>query len=252
MSRHLCGVAEIARLLGVSRQRVDQLARAYPDFPKPEAELAAGRIWSTADIEAWLATHPDRAPGRAGGPSISFDRLTDRARQVFVIAQRQAQALGHRYVGAEHLVLGLREEGEGRAAQALKAAGLDLDEARAVLGRLVPAASDPATEPLAFSLSAHRGLHEAESAASELGHNYLGTEHVLLGVLRDETGLGCRLLTETGIDLGLVRTKLLDAMGLAPFRESGQGADQGRRLGQIMAQLSRIEARLEQLERRRA
>src|SRR3954447_22036488 len=117
---HLVGMAEIAEILGVSRQRVAQLIETYEDFPKPEVELTSGRVWSRTAIETWIASHPERGPGRpeegalkrvlVGG--FSFERFTDRARASIVKAQEEARLLNHNYIGTEHLLLGLLAIGE--------------------------------------------------------------------------------------------------------------------------------------------
>ncbi len=242
---HLMGVAEVADRLGVSRQRVDQLASSYPDFPQPEVELAAGRIWTAEAVDAWIATHPDRAPGRREGVPISYDRLTDRARRAFALAQTQARSLGYNYAGCEHLVLGLCEEGEGVAARALEACGLTLETAREVLRRLLgPGVLPHSTAALPLTPRVSRALGRAQETALEFGHNYIGTEHLLLGVLREGANVGCRLLVEAGIDLTRLRLKVLEIMGF-PQPKEGPDDRQGSR-----ALLASIDARLERLEQR--
>src|SRR5690242_3103449 len=108
---HLVGMAEIAEILGVSRQRVAQLIETYDDFPKPEVELSGGRVWSRTAIETWIASHPDRSPGRAEerklDTSAPFANFTDRARHAVVKAQEEARLMNHDYIGTEHLLLGL-------------------------------------------------------------------------------------------------------------------------------------------------
>src|SRR5438046_2155500 len=105
-------------MLGVTRQRVDRIVSSYADFPVPEAELSAGRIWRRGDVESWIARHPERKPGREGG-FVMFQRFTDRARSSVMLAQTEARALRHMYLGCEHLLLGLAREGTGLAGRAL-------------------------------------------------------------------------------------------------------------------------------------
>src|SRR5437870_6715632 len=104
-------------MIGVSRQRVGQLIESYEDFPKPEVELSGGRIWSRTAVETWIASHPERGPGRPEadrpkGQLIEpqwfgyFDRFTDRARGSIVRAQEEARLLRHNYIGTEHMLLG--------------------------------------------------------------------------------------------------------------------------------------------------
>ena len=89
---HLVGTAEIASMLGVSRQRVDRIVATHTDFPAPEAELSAGRIWSREAVESWMARHPERKAGREEG-SVMFQRFTDRARRSITLAQQDFRAM---------------------------------------------------------------------------------------------------------------------------------------------------------------
>src|SRR5262245_21571108 len=119
MTHHLVGMAEIAEMLGVTRQRVSQLIETYEDFPKPEVDLSGGRVWSRTAIETWIASHPERGPGRPDdgekrgilarifGSVFGFERFTDRARAAIVRGQEEARLLNHNYIGTEHLLLGL-------------------------------------------------------------------------------------------------------------------------------------------------
>ena len=250
MSDHLVGVSELATLLGVSRQRVAQIADSYPDFPAPEAELASGRIWTREAVEGWLSTHPERKPGRQGGGVIMFDRLTDRSRQAFTYAQEEARAFGHRYVGCEHLVLALLRVSDGVAAHALVACGLTLEAGRAALSRILRREQPSATtELLPFTPRVRHALTEAQGAALELGHNVVGTEHLLLGILREGDNVGCRVLQEAGLDLQAVRLNILQQMGF-PQPRSAPGQDRllARALDKLADRLADIDARLARLE----
>jgi ATP-dependent Clp protease ATP-binding subunit ClpC len=246
VAHHLLGLTEIADLLGVSRQRVDQLSKAYADFPAPEADLASGRIWSQAAIEGWLATHPERVPGRVEGIPIRLDRLTPRARNVFVHAQAEAVSVGHSHVGCEHLLLGILREASSLGAKALIKAGLTLDLARASLEPGSVPSGTAGARP--FTPRVHRALAEAQEAALELGHNYLGTEHFVLGILREGDSVANRILTDTGVDPEVVRAALAADIGVPIQR--GQAPDGQTPWSVIGEQLSRIETRLDQLERR--
>jgi predicted DNA-binding transcriptional regulator AlpA len=245
MTHHLVGAAEVAGLLGVSRQRVDQLAGGYADFPQPEAELAAGRVWSREAIDGWLATHPERKPGREGGRTIMFERLTDRAREAFVLAQGEARAFGHSYVGCEHLVLGLAGQPDGVAGRTFAALGLTPAAARTVLGRLVGRGSGKAEGHLPFTPRVRRALELAEQASVELGHDFTGTEHLLLGILREGENVGCRLLIEAGLEPVTVRLKTLELMG---FPQPKRSSPTGDWLDQLTERLASIDARLASLE----
>lgn len=248
MSHHLLGPAEVAELLGVSRQRVDQLAASYADFPLPEAELAAGRIWARSALEAWLATHPERRAGRAEGQGLMFERLSELGRQIFVLAQEEAHALGHNYVGCEHLVLApLRAEGV--AAKALATMGLTIGGARAALGKILgrpPPARGEWTPRLPFTPRVSRALEHAQETAIELGQSRIGTEHILLGVLREGDNVGCRLLQEAGLDLAAVRLRVLQEIDYP--REPDRDRRLTSALDKIVDRLADIDARLERLE----
>lgn len=250
MGSHLVGPAEVAALLGVSRQRVAQIAGSYSDFPAPEAELASGRIWTRQAIEVWLATHPDRKAGRQEGGEIMFERMTERARLAFTYAQEEARALGHRYVGCEHLVLGLLRDSEGVAAHALVACGLTLENGRAALARVLRRATASETSDLLpFTPRVRSALKEAQDAALELAHNYVGTEHILLGILREGDNVGCRLLLEAGLDLQVVRLNVLQQMGFPQPRSTpGQDRQLARALDKLADRLADIDARLDRLE----
>jgi ATP-dependent Clp protease ATP-binding subunit ClpC len=255
LTHHLLGASELAALLGVSRQRADQLASTYPDFPKPAAELAAGRIWARDDVEAWLATHPRRRAGQQLGGGIMFERLSERARKVFVLAQEEARSFGHGYVGCEHLVIALLGEPEAVAARALATSGLTLAGARAALERVVGSGSGAGAEwqRLPFTPRVSHALAQAQDAAIELGHNLIGTEHLLLGVLREGENVGCRLLKEAGLDLSALRLRVLEEMGYPqPRPEPERDRQLSRILEKVTDQLADIDARLERLERQLA
>src|SRR2546426_2602670 len=185
MTNHLVGVAEICDMLGVSRQRVAQIIETYDDFPVPEVEIAAGRVWSRAAIQTWAAVHHERGPGRPMTLGPDFSRYTDRARRSIEEASRAAQQLGHNYIGTEHLLLGLRRVEDGVAAKALQEANVTeqyiADQIESMVGRGQSAPAD--RRP--FTPRAHNAITNGLSEALKLGHNYVGTEHLLLSVLRD-------------------------------------------------------------------
>lgn len=242
MPHHLLGIAEMAALLGVSRQRVDQLSATHVDFPRPEAELAAGRIWSRAAVEGWLAAHGERRPGRR---VETLDRLTALARRVWSHAGDEARSADHNYLGCEHLIVALAVESEGLAARALRTYGFDARRARTELGRMLtrgraPGPRDPVPTP-----RLRRAVAEAVQAAGELGQREVATEHLLLGVLREADNAGCALLSAVGIDLFALRLKIEQIAGSA---QTTHADDVGRVLGQIDQRLAEIDTRLERLE----
>lgn len=134
-----------------------------------------------------------------------FERFTDRARRVVVLAQEEARTLNHNYIGVEHLLVGLVEEGGGIAAQALTALGVTTDGLREHIeeGERSPTGHIP------FTPRAKKVMELALREALQLGHNYIGTEHLLLGLLRDDGATAKRML---GQDLNLVRIKVLNIL----------------------------------------
>ncbi len=147
-----------------------------------------------------------------------FERFTDRARRVVVLAQEEARLLDHNYIGTEHILLGLIQEGEGVAAQALEALEISVADARA---RVVAIIGHGSVEPcghIPFTPRAKKVLELSLREALQLGHNYIGTEHILLGLLREGEGVAAQVLTSLGADLPAVRAQVIQLL-------SGPGRD---------------------------
>jgi ATP-dependent Clp protease ATP-binding subunit ClpA len=155
-----------------------------------------------------------------------FERFTDRARRVVVLAQEEARLLDHNYIGTEHLLLGLINEGEGIAAQALEALGVSLERVRSdveeIIGRgqAVPAGHIP------FTPRAKKVLELSLREALQLGHNYIGTEHILLGLVREGEGVAAQVLEKLGADLERVRQTVIE---LLPGSSESAGRSPRRR-----------------------
>lgn len=170
MPSHLLGVAEIAAMLGVSRQRVHQLIQESGDFPVPEAELAGGRIWARSAVAAWLSAHPERVVGDRMQRS-ALDHFSDAARQVVIRAQQEARRLGHNWVGTEHLLLGLLSEESSHITAVLGAIGVERHEAEADIRAelpphdAVPEGPAPMTQRAAGVLQTALGKVEREGLA---------------------------------------------------------------------------------------
>lgn len=209
---HLVGVAEVAEALGVSKQRIVQIAQTYSDFPDPEVELSSGRIWARSAIETWLATHPERKPGPKGGNIPMLENFTTEARRAYVRAQAEAAEWGHNYLGCEHLIIGLAGT-EGIACRALKDEGVTPESAATQLGSIIGRGTGSDGKVKAFTPRLKRAAELAAEAAREFGHNYVGTEHILIGILREGDNVGCRLLTDLGVDLDRLRFRTLELMG---------------------------------------
>jgi predicted DNA-binding transcriptional regulator AlpA len=226
MTHHLVGMAEIAEMLGVSRQRVAQLIETYDDFPSPEVELTAGRIWSRTAIETWIATHPERGPGRPAAKSSAgvepqmfgeatsglFSRFTDRARLSVVKAQEEARLLNHNYLGTEHLLLGLMAIGEGLAYVVLNGLGVSLETTRASVFNMIGRGTVAPVGHVAFTPRAKKVLELSLRESVALGHNYIGTEHILLALIREKGGVAWQAVERMGHKPKATRQAVLDAL----------------------------------------
>jgi ATP-dependent Clp protease ATP-binding subunit ClpC len=139
-----------------------------------------------------------------------FERFTERARQVVVLAQDEARLLNHNYIGTEHLLLGLLREEEGLAARVLESLAVTVEKTRANVEQVVGKGDDPvATEQIPFTKRAKKVLELSLREALSLGHNYIGTEHVLLGLVREEKSVGARILLDFGLDAETVRNEVI-------------------------------------------
>ncbi len=209
-----------------------------PDPPGPVAamvaQLAAGAL-GTKDVADWLAprlrpsdrpaTRLKEAPMRARPalplaerirratmrtrPKGMFMRFTDRARRVVVLAQDEARELGHGFVGPEHLLLGLLAEGEGIAALALESLGISLEEARDRVEEIAGRGQDAPTGHIPFTPPAKQVLERALREALQLGHHYIGTEHLLLSLLAEGDDIAAQVLAGRGASYAQVRERVL-------------------------------------------
>lgn len=145
-----------------------------------------------------------------------FNRFTERARKVIVLAKEEARRFNHDYIGTEHLLLGLIREGEGVAAAVLQRVGLSLESIRLEVEKLVQ--SGPSTQiqgDVPFTPRSKKALELAAEEARSLGHNYIGTEHLLLGLLREGEGVASQVLLNLGLDLNRVRSEIMELLGSA-------------------------------------
>jgi ATP-dependent Clp protease ATP-binding subunit ClpC len=148
-----------------------------------------------------------------------FDRFTDRARKVMGLARQEAQRLNHEFIGTEHILLGLVQEGSGVAANVLKNLDVDLKKIRTEVERLVKAGPNMVTlGQLPFTPRAKKVLELALEEASSLGHNYIGTEHILLGLIKEKDGKAAKVLTNLNVKLETVREEVLDFLGAEPAK----------------------------------
>jgi Clp amino terminal domain, pathogenicity island component len=142
-------------------------------------------------------------------PKGMFQRFTDRARQAIYLAQEEARLLRHDHVGPEHLLLGLLYEGEGVAATALESLGISLEGIREQIEEIIGRGQSPAEGHIPFASEAKKALEVSLREALQLGHSYIGTEHVLLALLCADEGVPCRVLAAAGADHGRVRDQVL-------------------------------------------
>jgi hypothetical protein len=138
-----------------------------------------------------------------------FERFTDRARRVVVLAQEEAGRLNHNYIGTEHLLLGLIHEGEGIAARALEALGIRLEVVRAEVEEIIGRGSEPPAGRIPFTPRAKKVLELSLREALQLSHSYIGTEHILLGLIREGEGVAAQVLVTLGADLARVRGQVI-------------------------------------------
>ena len=154
-----------------------------------------------------------------------FERFTDRARRVVVLAQEEARLLNHNYIGTEHILLGLIHEGEGVAAKALESLGISLEAVRKQVQEIIGQGGSSPSGHIPFTPRAKKVLELSLREAMQLGHNYIGTEHILLGLIREGEGVAAQVLVKLGADLSRVRQqviKLLSGYG-GPAGEQGSG-----------------------------
>jgi prophage maintenance system killer protein len=201
------------------------------------ADIAAGTL-STKDLADWLAPRL-RPGGRAGArvteapmrgrpalplaerikratlrkqPKGMFQRFTDRARRAVHLAQEEARLLRHNWVGTEHLLLGLLYEEEGAAARALASLGISRESVRVQVEEMIGYGESSPAGPIPFTARAKKALELSLREALQLGHHYLGTEHLLLGLLREGEGIAAQVLTRLGTDYARVRERVLGVL----------------------------------------
>lgn len=155
---------------------------------------------------------------------VSFADLTDRAQRVVTLAQEEARLLNHNFIGTEHILLGLIHEGEGVAAKALEALGISLDAARAKVEEVIGPAGSTTTGSPPLTPRAKKVLELSLREALQLGHKYIGTEHILLGVAREGEGVGAQVLISLGADLSQVRLQVIQMLsGYQPPKRAHRG-----------------------------
>ena len=154
-----------------------------------------------------------------------FERFTDRARRVLVLAQEEARLLNHSFIGTEHILLGLIHEGEGVAAKALESLGVSLEAVREKVEETIGLAGTAPTGSPPFTPRAKKVLELSLREALQLGHSYIGTEHMLLGLVREGEGVAAQVLQSLGADLPRVRQQVIQLLSGYQGKEAvGAGA----------------------------
>jgi ATP-dependent Clp protease ATP-binding subunit ClpC len=183
-----------------------------------------------------------------------FERFTDRARRVVVLAQEEARMLDHNYIGTEHILLGLIHEGEGVAAKALTALGISLAATRRAVEDIIGRGAQAPAAHIPFTPRAKKVLELSLREALNLGSDYIGTEHILLALLREGDGVGAQILVGADVSFGRARQQIIELLPEGREEDAPPlvvsvprpGDDLVRRLASFAARLNAIELRLRQ------
>ena len=194
-----------------------------------------------------------------------FERFTDRARRVVVLAAEEARMLNHNYIGTEHILLGLIHEGEGVAARALQALGISLEAVRQQVEEIIGQGQEAPSGHIPFTPRAKKVLELSLREALQLGHDYIGTEHILLGLIREGDGVAAQVLVKLGADLNRVRQQVIQLLHGYQSQEAGTAAAgaagaepqtapasraERRQLAELRRRIESIDSRLSAVERR--
>jgi ATP-dependent Clp protease ATP-binding subunit ClpC len=169
-----------------------------------------------------------------------FERFTDRARRIIVLAQEEARSLSHNYIGTEHILLGMLHEGDGVAGVALKSLNVDRDGLRKKVVEIIGIGQMAPSGHIPFTPRAKKVMELALREALQLGHNYIGTEHLLLGLIREGEGVAAQVLVTSGVELNLVRRTVLDHLaGIQEAAEKKARAEEPS-VSRLVATLERL------------
>ena len=158
-----------------------------------------------------------------------FERFTDRARRVVVLAQEEARLLKHHYIGTEHILLGLIHEGDGVAAKALESLGISLEAVRSQVEKIIGKGKSEPGSHIPFTPRAKKVLEFSLREALQLGHNYIGTEHILMGLIREGEGVAAQVLTKLGANLSRVRKEVINLLSDYPGPRGNRPGSRTRR-----------------------
>jgi hypothetical protein len=232
-------VAELAAGTLDVRQVADWLAPRLRPSDRAEADPKEGPVRRSS---ALLLSERLRRVTMRKQPAGRFRRFTDRARRAVQLAQEEAQLLRHNYVGTEHLLLGLLYEGDGVAAKTLESMGVSREDVRAQVVEIIGRGQSPPASQTPFTPRAKMVLELSLREALALGHHYIGTEHLLLGLLCEGQGVAAQVLVRVGADLGRVRERVLAVLTGECEREGSQAksaadlVDAAEELAQVQLQ----------------
>ena len=182
-----------------------------------------------------------------------FQRFTDQARRVVVLAQEEARMLNHNWIGTEHLLLGLIREGDGVAAKALESLGISLQAVRQEVEAIIGQGEQVPSEVIPFTPRSKKVLELSLRESLQLGNNYIGTEHILLGLMRESDGVAAQVLIKLGANLNRVRQQVIQPLhgyqGKEP-KSARRWPQEGAPATEVQARLDVIEARLAAVEQR--
>jgi hypothetical protein len=171
----------------------------------------SGRGWMTSSMRGTrtLARRPDEPSTPGTDATDGFSKFTDQARKVLTYAQDEAQRFGQNYIGTEHFLLGLIRQGDGTAGQVLENLGVDLAKARSAVEFIIGSGDRPAEQEFGLTPRAKRVIELAIEEARRLGHDYVGTEHLLLGLILEGEGIAAGVLASLGVNLDKVRREVI-------------------------------------------
>jgi hypothetical protein len=199
------GLVPVIRTLITTRE----MRRQLRGWTQPGAMYTVGDPTAPPHVAEAGAGVPAR------GTANRFDKFTDRARKVLTLAQDEAQRFNHNYIGTEHLLLGLVREGEGVAARVLENMNVELPKVRAAVTFIIGRGDIPTTGEVGLTPRAKRIIELAIDEARRLGHNYIGTEHLLLGILREGEGIAAGVLESLGVNLDKARHEVIRVLSQA-------------------------------------
>jgi prophage maintenance system killer protein len=225
-------------------------------LPTLVARIGAGTT-DRAEVAAWLADRLlprsskefdmfERLTGRRKGPGL-FTRFTKPARQVLVGAQEEARRFNHNYVGTEHILLGLIREGGGIAARSLDSCGVSLEAVRAQVEQIIGRGEESPPGHIPFTPRSKKVLELSLREALQLGHNYIGTEHVLLGLVREGEGVAAQIMVNLGADLPRVRQQVLERVEEGPRLTAERKELLLDELGSVFDENERLHAEVQRL-----